>query len=144
MATYERARELFLHHLSYSGIDADKAHEIYHEDAVLEFPQSGERFRGKANMQGFREQYPADRVEFEPREIRGGGDVWIGEGLVLYDGANPHNFVWIAEFRGDLVQRETIYFAEPFPAPDWRKPWAVEDAVWEAQSDLPARIPTGS
>ena len=63
---------------------------------------------------------------------------------MLYDGGNPIHFVWIAEFRGDLVQRETIYFAEPFPAPEWRRPWAEEGATWEAQGDLPARIPSGS
>jgi hypothetical protein len=137
---YEKAREMFLHHLRYSGVDNAKAHEIYHDDAVLEFPQSGERFVGKANMQGFRAQYPVGQVDFEPREIRGAGDVWIGEGRVLYDGANPYHFVWVAEFRGDLVQRETIYFAEPFPAPDWRKPWAEAGATFETQADLPAFI----
>jgi hypothetical protein len=42
---------------------------------------------GKANMQGFREQYLVARVDFELREIRGSGDFWIGEGRVRYDGA---------------------------------------------------------
>jgi hypothetical protein len=105
---YEAVRDALLHHLTWSGVDNAKAHEIYHDDAVLEFPQSGERFLGKANMQGFRAQYPVAQVDFEPREIRGSGDFWIGEGRVLYDGGNPHHFVWIAEFRDGLVQRETI------------------------------------
>jgi hypothetical protein len=138
--TYEEARDALLHHLTYSGADEDKAHEIYHDDAILEFPQSGERFVGKAKMQGFREKYPAE-VEFEPREIRGSGDFWVGEGRVLYDGGNPVHFLWIAEFRDGLVQRETIYFAEPFEAPDWRRPWAEENAAWERQEGLPARVP---
>ena len=125
----EEVRDKLLQHLRYSAVDGDKAHEIYNDDAVLEFPQSGERFRGKANMQGFREQYPAE-VTFEPREIRGSGDVWVAEGRVLYDD-------------GDPVQRETIYFAEPFPAPEWRRPWAEEGATWERQDDLPARVPGG-
>jgi hypothetical protein len=140
---YEDVRELLLHHLTHSGADPEKAHEIYHDDAILEFPQSGERFRGKANMRGFREQYPA-QVEYEPREIRGSGDLWIGEGRVLYDGSDPVHFVWIAEFCGDLVQRETIYFADPFPAPEWRRPWAEGGAAWEPQEGLPARIPDRS
>jgi hypothetical protein len=111
---YENARELLLRHLRYSGgVDLARAHETHHDDAVLEFPQSGERFVGKANILGFREQYPA-RVDYEPRQLRGGGD---------------------------KVQRETIYFAEPFPAPDWRRPWAEEGATWERQGDLPARLP---
>ena len=141
---YDEARDLFLHHLRYSGVDEAKAHEIYHDDAVLEFPQSGERFRGKANMQGFREQYPAAQVDFEPREFRGEVDVWVAEGGIRYDGGDPIRFVWVAQLRGDKVQRETIYFAEPFPAPDWRRPWAEEGAAWEPQGDLPPRIPSGS
>jgi hypothetical protein len=140
---YEEAREVFLHHWTYSGVDDAKVHEMYHEDAILEFPQSGERFLGKANMQGFREQYPAVQLDFEPREIRGSGDFWMGEGRALYDGANPVHFVHILEFRGDLVQRETIYFAEPFPAPEWRRPWAEEGAAWETNGDLPALIRSG-
>jgi hypothetical protein len=140
---YEEVRDLLLQHLTYAGVDQVKAHAIYHDDAILEFPQSGERFVGKANMQGFRERYPAD-VAFEPRRIRGGGDVWVAEGAVLYDGGDPYHFVWIVELRGDLVQRETIYFAEPFPAPEWRRPWAEEGSTWEAQADLPARLPPGS
>jgi hypothetical protein len=141
---YQKARVLLLHHLRYSGgVDLAKAHEHHHHDAVLEFPQSGERFVGKANILGWREQYPA-QVAYEPRQLRGSGDLWIMEGRGTYDGANPLQFVWIVEFRGDKVQRETIYFAEPFPAPDWRKPWAEEGATWERQPDLPARLPDRS
>jgi hypothetical protein len=139
----EQVRDLFVHTLTYGGSDNEKAHEIYHDDAVLEFPQSGERFVGKASMMGFRGQYPAE-VTYEPRQIRGAGDVWIAEGRVLYDGGNPVHFVWIAEFRDGLVERETIYFADPFPAPDWREPWAEEDAEWKPQPGLPARIPGDS
>jgi hypothetical protein len=67
-----------------------------------------------------------------------------GRGFYNGDSANPGYFAWIVEFRGDKVQRETIYFAEPFPAPDWRKPWAEEGATWEQQPDLPARLPDRS
>ena len=142
---YEDVRDLLVHHLTHSvSGDEAKAHEIYHDDAILEFPQSGERFLGKANMRGFREQYPVAQVDFELREIRGSGDFWTGEGRVLYDGANPHHFVWIAELRDGLVRRETIYFAEPFPAPDWRKPWAEDGATWEPKDGLPAHIRGGS
>ena len=70
---YEEVRELLLRHWRYtSGPNEAKASEIYHDDAVLEFPQSGERFRGKANIQGWRQQYPA-QLDFEPREIRRSG-----------------------------------------------------------------------
>ena len=141
---YEEVRELLVRHWRYTGGPNEaKASEIYHDDAVLEFPQSGERFRGKANIQGWRQQYPA-QLDFEPREIRGSGDLWIGEGRLTYDGANPVHFVKILEFRGNLVQRETIYTAEPFPAPDWRKPWAEEGTAAPAGGDLPTRIRGGT
>lgn len=114
---YDQVREMLLRQWKYTGGPNEaKASELYHDDALLEFPQSGERFRGKANIQGWRERYPA-RIDFEPREIRGAGDVWIAEGRLLYDGGNPVHFVKIIEFRGDKVQRETLYFAEPFEAP---------------------------
>jgi hypothetical protein len=147
--TYDEARELFLHLWRHTaeGNEA-KAHEVYHDAAILEFPQSGERFVGKANMQGFREQYRAQTgvgsLAFEPRELRGDGDLWIGEGRARYDGGDPIHFVHILELRDGLVRRETIYFAEPFPAPDWRRPWAEEDATWEPQDGLPAHIRGGS
>ena len=137
---YNYVRDLLIGHLSESAANPDKAHEIYRDDAILEFPQSGERFLGKANIQGFREQYPA-KVTYELREIRGSDDIWIGEGRAFYDGTNPIHFAWIVEFRDNLVQRETIYFADPFPAPEWRKPWAEEGTAWPAQDDLPPLIP---
>jgi ketosteroid isomerase-like protein len=146
--SYDQAREVFLHLWRHTANgDEAKAHELYHDDAILEFPQSGERFLGKANMQGFREQYGAQTgvaaLDFEPREIRGDGDVWIGEGRARYDGGDPIHFVHILELRDGLVRRETIYFADPFPAPDWRTPWAEKDAAWEPQGGLPANIRGG-
>jgi hypothetical protein len=102
--------------------DPDKAHEIYREDAVLEFPQSGERFEGVENFREWRSQYPA-KTNFELGEIRGGGDVWIVELTVTYDGGPPNFGVSIHEFRGDKIARETIYVAEGFEAPEWRGQW---------------------
>jgi hypothetical protein len=36
-------------YFSFGPDEMDLAHEMYHEDAVLEFPQSGERFEGVQN-----------------------------------------------------------------------------------------------
>jgi hypothetical protein len=81
----EQIRAAILRYLEYSGNDPEVSHEIYAEDAVLEFPQSGERFVGKRNFVEWRRIYPAD-VEFAVRRIRGGGSLWIAELSVRYDG----------------------------------------------------------
>jgi hypothetical protein len=67
-----------------------------------------------------------------------------GRGLCKRRQHQPGLLRLVVECRGDKVQRETIYFAEPFPAPDWRKPWTEEGASWERQPDLPARLPDRS
>ena len=106
----------------YTGRDQDVSHEIYHDDAVLEFPQSGERFEGVANFKEWRSQYPAG-VVLELRHVRGQGDLWVAEGAISYDGGPWQPAVNILEFRGDKVERETIYVTEPWDAPEWRARW---------------------
>jgi ketosteroid isomerase-like protein len=119
----EGARAALQHYLDCSVAgDTDRAHEIYLDDAVLEFPQSGERFEGVPNFREWRRNYPAN-VELEIRRVDGGGDVWFAEAAVRYDGG-PWNYgVSRHEFRGDKIAHETIYYAEAFPAPDWRAKW---------------------
>jgi hypothetical protein len=106
----------------YVGKDPEISHEIYHDDAVLEFPQSGERFEGLANFKEWRSQYPAG-VVLEMRNLRGSGDLWVAEGTISYDGGPRKPTVEILEFRGDKVARETIYIGEPWDPPEWRAQW---------------------
>jgi hypothetical protein len=106
----------------------DEAHEIYRDDAVLEFPQSGERFEGVANFKEWRRQYPATKVEFDVRRVRGAGDVWVAEMGVRYDGGPGMFGVDVLEFAGGLVTRESIYVMDGFPAPEWRSAWRAEPA----------------
>ena len=109
-------------HWSTAGAkDQEAAHEIYHEDCVVEWPQSGERIRGKANLQSLRTAYPA-QLGFSVRRILGGGDLWISEYSISYDG-DPVHVVSIMEFHDGLVARETHYFAGPFEPPEWRARW---------------------
>ena len=141
---YEQVREMLLRQWKYTGGPNEaKASELYHDDVVLEFPQSDEWFKGKANQQAWRERYPA-KLNFQPREIRGSGDLWIAEAVLTYDGSNPVNVVKILQFRGDKVERETLYFAEPFAAPDWRRPWAEAGPRPQRQNDLPEHVAGGS
>jgi hypothetical protein len=115
-------RALIRRQWEYTGVDRDLSHEIYHDDAVLEFPQSGERFEGVANFKEWRSQYPSG-VVLELRELRGHRDVWVVEGAISYDGGPWQPSVQVLEFRGDKVARETIYIAEPWEAPEWRARW---------------------
>jgi SnoaL-like domain len=118
----ETVRKMLEQHFEHSGSDPDLAHAMYHEDAVLEFPQSGERFEGVENMKHWRSEYPVPTAP-EITEVRGGGDVWISELTVSYGGEAPQYGVGIWEFRGDKVARETIYVSEGWEAPDWRAKW---------------------
>ena len=101
--------------------DFETEHSIYHEDAVLEYPQSGERTRGRLNIQNQRASQPSKK-RFAVRRIIGGGDLWITELVITYDG-KPSYTVSIMEFRDDKVARETQYFADPFVAPASRAQW---------------------
>jgi hypothetical protein len=101
--------------------DFETEHFIYHEDAVLEYPQSGERTRGRSNILNQRASQPSNK-RFTIRRIVGNGDLWVTEFILTYDG-KPSYTVSIMEFRGDKVSRETQYFAEPFEAPAFRAQW---------------------
>ena len=91
-------------------------HEIYHEDAVLHYPQSGERIRGRGNIQESRTVQPS-RKRFTVQRIIGAGELWVSEFVLSYDGA-PSYTVSIMEFSDGKVARETQYFADPFePGP---------------------------
>jgi hypothetical protein len=106
------------------GRDLDKTHEIYHDDAVLEFPQSGERFVGKENFLTWRKQYPA-KVDYRIRRITGHGDLWVVELLVSYNGSPPMFGLGVMQFRGDRIAREIVYAMEGFEAAAWRTEWAT-------------------
>ena len=91
-------------------------HDIYHEEAVLQYPQSGERIRGRRNIQESRYLQP-NRKRFTVSRIIGGGDLWVTEFVLSYDG-KPSYAVSIMEFRAGMVASETQYFADAFePAP---------------------------
>jgi hypothetical protein len=101
--------------------DFETEHRIYHEDAVLVYSQSGERFRGRSNIQNQRASQPSKK-RFTVQRIIGGGDLWVSELILTYDG-KPYYTVSIMEFRDDKVARETQYFADPFVAPTSRAEW---------------------
>jgi hypothetical protein len=98
--------------------DSETEHLIYHDDAVLDYPQSGERTRGRANIQKQRSIQP-NQKRFTIRRIVGSGDLWVTEFILSYDN-KPSYTVSIMEFTGLKVAHETQYFADPFSAPAFR------------------------
>ena len=96
--------------------DFEVEHEIYHCDAVLDYPQSGEGIRGRRNIQQSRTVQPSKK-RFTVQRMIGSGDLWVTEFVLSYDGV-PSYVVSIMEFRDGLVAHETQYFADRFePAP---------------------------
>jgi SnoaL-like domain len=94
--------------------DIDTEHAIYAADAILDYPQSGERFRGRAKIQAQRGGHPAER-HFTVQRILGVGDLWVSECVITYDGV-PTCSVSVMEISDGSVTHETQYFADPFPA----------------------------
>ena len=110
-------REMLKRHWDASETgDFELEHQIYREDALLYYPQSGERIRGRRNIQESRYLQP-NKKRFTVRRIVGGGDLWVSEFVLTYDGV-PSYVVSIMEFCEGLVAHETQYFGEKFdPAP---------------------------
>ena len=97
--------------------DIDAEHAIYAAGAILDYPQSGERFRSRSSIQAQRGGHPAER-HFTILRILG-GDLWVSECVITYDGV-PTYAASVMEFTDGLVTHETQYFADPFQAPSSR------------------------
>ena len=106
--------------------DFEEEHQIYREDAVLEYPQSGERIRGRRNIQLSRAAQP-NRKRFTVRKIIGAGDLWVTEYILTYD-ERPSYTVSIMEFLDGRVARETQYFGDPFAPGPSRAQWVEQMA----------------
>ena len=106
--------------------DFDAEHDIYDDEAVLDYPQSGERIRGRTNIQASRMAQP-NKKRFSLRRMLGDGGLWMSELVLTYDG-QPVYVVSIMEFEGNKVVRETQYFGEPFEPGPSRARWVSEIA----------------
>jgi len=101
--------------------DFEAEHRIYADDAVLDYPQSGERIRGRRHIQASRSAQP-NRKRFTVRRILGAAELWITELVITYDG-EPSYTVSIMEFSDGKVARETQYFGDPFEPGPSRAQW---------------------
>ena len=123
-STLERQRleALNSHWRASADGDVNAEHDIYDDDAICDYPQSGERIFGRKNLQALRSHHPGKPSGFEVKRILGRGDIWITEYTITYQGKHAYT-VSIMEFRDGKVAHETQYFADPFEAPAWRSQW---------------------
>ena len=115
--------------------DFDAEHEIYHDDAVLEYPQSGERIHGRRNIQASRFAQPNTK-RFTVGRILGAGDLWVTELVLTYDGL-PSYTVSIMEFRDGKVAREAQYFGDPFEPGASRAQWVERNSMTCDDASVP-------
>src|SRR6202012_5300892 len=102
--------------------DVNTEHDIYADDAICDYPQSGERISGRHNLQALRSHHPGKPSGFKVRRIVGKDQLWITEYIITYEGKRAFT-VSIMEFRDGKGAHETQYFADPFNAPGWRRQW---------------------
>ena len=124
----ERIREALNQHWRASAAgDANAEHDIYDDDAVCDYPQSGERIIGRSNLQALRGHHPGKPSGFDVRRIQGEGSLWVTEYAITYNGRVAYT-VSIMEFCNGKVMHETQYFSDPFEAPGWRSQWVQKIA----------------
>ncbi len=124
MADLQIRAALDRHWAASDASDFEEEHQIYREDAVLEYPQSGERIRGQRNIQSSRAAQP-NRKRFAVRRIIGADNLWVTEFVLNYDG-RPSYTVSIMEFLDGKVARETQYFSDPFEPGPSRAQWVEQ------------------
>lgn len=129
MSHHEAFPELIRQH--YEGLLAgDEAAytAIVHDDLVQDWPQSGERVRGRTACLTIARNYPGGPPQITLGRISGTGDLWVVEGSSRYPDGTDYHVVSILELRDGKIARQTDYFGPTFPAPEWRRQW-VEPLV---------------
>ncbi len=102
--------------------DLEALDNVFTDDVVMEWPQSGERIVGGQNRREVYSRFPS-LPHVTPRRITGSGALWVVEASLDYGDGDPFQCVFVFEMRDGLIAKETGYWSKPFPAPDWRAPW---------------------
>ncbi len=126
---------------SLASHDLDELARLRHPEWMVEWPQSGERVHSNESFAAIVEGYPGGRPQVEVSRIvgsedrwvvtpgntvlrvGGSGDFWWSEWRMTYPDGQEYQVVALMELRDGLVHRETVYWAPPFEAPDWRRPF---------------------
>jgi ketosteroid isomerase-like protein len=101
--------------------DVEVMNEVFVDDSVLSWPQSGEIIRGSENRQGVYRAFPS-LPTITPYRTVSSGDLVISEAELDY-GTEVYQVIFIFECRDGRIVRETAYWTKPFPAPEWRAKW---------------------
>ncbi|MFE5408770.1 nuclear transport factor 2 family protein [Microbacterium sp. NPDC056569] len=96
--------------------------DVFRDDAVIEWPQSGERIVGADNRRAIYSAFP-QLPAIRPRRFTGAQDLWVLEADLDYGDGDPYQTVFVFELRDGLIAKETAYWTKPFPAPEWRAAW---------------------
>lgn len=96
--------------------------ELFHDDAIMDWPQSGEKVVGAENRRGIYQSFP-QLPTITPRRMVSDGDLVVAEASLDYGGPVAYKTVFIFEFRDGKIAKETAYWSEPFDAPEWRAKW---------------------
>jgi ketosteroid isomerase-like protein len=121
MADQDIRAALERHWAASDASDLGTEHDIYRDDAILDYPQSGERIRGRRKIQFSRAAQP-NKKRFDVKRILGKNDLWITELVLTYDG-EPSYVVSIMEFYDGQVAHETQYFGDRFAPGPSRAQW---------------------
>lgn len=120
-------------HFEAIGVDEERAAEIYADDAVLEYAQSGERLRGIEDIVASRQAYPGRPARFVLHRVRGNGPLRVAELTLWFDGGDPHEVAAILELDADgAVTLERLYLAERFEPAAYRAGWVETVAPFDA------------
>jgi hypothetical protein len=122
MGFQENRAALDQHWAASASGDLQTEHNIYHDNVLCEYPQSGEKIYGRRNLQALRGHHPGKPSGFSVRRMLGADDLWVTEYVINYEDKSLLT-VSIMEFQDGKVIHETQYFAEPFEAPAWRSQW---------------------
>lgn len=103
--------------------DFQAAGAFLHDDYLLEWPQSGERIRGRDNFVLINTQYPAHgRWEFTVQRLLAEGDEVVSD-VSVTDSVIQARVITFSTVREGEIVRQTEFWPDPFDPPEWRKPW---------------------
>ncbi len=135
MADNRTTVEQFLQAMGTNDVEAQE--RLLSDDIVEEYPQSGERIRGKDNRRAIIENYPGGTPREtsatgrapKPPVVTGAGDRFTAAGQITYPNGETWAVVSLIELHDGKINKMTTYFAAPFEAPAWRAPYVEKAAA---------------